>query len=246
MPGFDYTRKTDIEVLREITNWLSMAYAAGLKLTGIIYLHRIRDVGLHGSAKNIRIFKKLCGDNSLASVVLATTFWGMAKNDIEQSREAQLITRSDFWGHCVQKGSKVFRHDQGKDSAVNIIDYLVNIRRPVVLEIQREMVDQKMTLDQTGAGMEIQRDPAKAKAKYEEELAELRADMQELTSREAEWQEKLAAAKKEIEKELRKNEESRAQLQIDRERLKREGCSPQVVLRPMGQPAFSFVRTKRT
>jgi hypothetical protein len=168
MPGFDDSRKTDIQVLRKITNWLSMAYTAGLKLAGIIYLHRITEVRLSSSSmKNFRTFEKLCGDNSLASVALATTFWGMAKSDIEQSREAQLITRSDFWGHCVQKGSKVFRQDQGKDSAVNIINYLVNIRRPVVLEIQHEMVDQNKTLDQTSAGVEIQGDLAKAQAEQE-------------------------------------------------------------------------------
>jgi hypothetical protein len=88
------------------------------------------NVKIGGSAmKNLRMFKKLCGDDSLGSVVLATTFWGMTKSDTEQSREVQLTTRSDFWGHFVQKRSKVFRQDQGKESATKIIDYLVNLLR---------------------------------------------------------------------------------------------------------------------
>lgn len=223
-PGFDDTHKTDTQVLREITNWLSTAYTADLKLTGIIYLHRILDVKMGGSAmKNLRMFKKLCGDDSLGSVVLATTFWGMAMPEIEQSREAQLTTRSDFWGHFIQKGSKVFRQDQRKESATKIIDYLVSRCKPVVLEIQREMNDQNKTLDQTGAGVEVQGDLAKAKAAHEEEMASVRADMQRaLARKDIEWQEELAAAKKEIEEKLRDDEESRAQLHIDRENLKRE------------------------
>jgi hypothetical protein len=177
-----------------------------------------------GSAmKNLRMFKRLCGDDSLGSVVLATTFWGMAKKDVEQSREAQLTTRSDFWGHFVQKGSAVFRQDQGKDSGTKIIDYLVNRRKPVVLEIQREMVEQNKTLDQTGAGVEVQGDLAKAKIEHEKELAAMKAEMQQANaSRDIEWQQELAAAKKEIEEKLRQDEESRAQLRIDREELKRE------------------------
>ena len=82
-PGFDDTHKTDTQVLREITNWLSTAYTADLKLTGIIYLHRILDVKMGGSAmKNLRMFKKLRGDDSLGSVVLATTFWGMTNPEM--------------------------------------------------------------------------------------------------------------------------------------------------------------------
>jgi hypothetical protein len=177
-----------------------------------------------GSAmKNLRMFKKLCGDDSLGSVVLATTFWGMAKPDIEQSREAQLRTRPDFWGHFIQKGSKVFRQDQGKETATKIIDYLVSRRKPVVLEIQREMNEQNKTLDQTGAGVEVQGDLAKAKAAHEAEMAAVRTDMQKaLAKKDTEWQEELAAAKIEIEEKLRKDDESRKQLHIDREELKRE------------------------
>lgn len=223
-PGFDDTHKSDTQVLREITNWLSTAYTTDLKLTGIIYLHRILDVKMGGSAmKNLRMFKKLCGDDSLGSVVLATTFWGMTNPEIEQSREAQLTTRPDFWGHFIQKGSKVFRQDQGKESATKIIDYLVSRRKPVVLEIQREMNEQNKTLDQTGAGVEVQGDLAKAKAAHEQEMASVRADMQKaLAERDIEWQEELTAAKKEIQEKIRKDEESRAQLHIDRENLKRE------------------------
>ena len=223
-PGFDDTHKTDTQVLREITNWLSTAYTTDLKLTGIIYLHRILDVKMGGSAmKNLRMFKKLCGDDSLGSVVLATTFWGMTNPEIEQSREAQLTTRPDFWGHFIQKGSKVFRQDQGKESATKIIDYLVSRRKPVVLEVQREMNEQNKTLDQTGAGVEVQGDLAKAKAAHEQEMASVRADMQKaLAEKDIEWQEELAAAKEEIEEKLRKDKESRAQLHIDRENLKRE------------------------
>ena len=85
------------------------------------------------------------------------------------------------------------------------------------------MNEQNKTLDQTGAGVEVQGDLAKAKAAHEQEMASVRADIQKaLAKRDIEWQEELAATKEEIEEKLLKDEESRTQLHIDRENLKRE------------------------
>src|SRR5207249_2436104 len=90
-PGFDDTYKSDTEVLREIAGYLSVAYSNKVKLTGIIYLHRITDPRIQGSAmRNLRMFKKLCGSDSLGKVVLATTWWGKVDAEIGANREKEL------------------------------------------------------------------------------------------------------------------------------------------------------------
>lgn len=75
-PGFDDTSRSDIDVLREIAGWLTASYSNRVFPHGIIYLHRISDVRMQGSAKkNLLMFKKLCGDDALRKVVLTTTIW---------------------------------------------------------------------------------------------------------------------------------------------------------------------------
>jgi hypothetical protein len=105
--------------------------------------------------RNLRMFKKLCGDNALASVVLATTWWSGVDEDTGNEREKQLKTKPDFWAGMISKGSKVFRQDSDEISARTIVDYLIQRKRPVVLNIQQEMVNNKMTLDQTAVGSEV-------------------------------------------------------------------------------------------
>jgi len=93
------------------------------------------------------MFKKLCGDEGLASVVLVTTMWNKVEEASRLKREEQLIIKKELWEGMIVKGSKVFRHDNGIKSAMKIATYLISRKYPVVLDIQRQMVDKHMTLD---------------------------------------------------------------------------------------------------
>lgn len=110
-PGFDDTNRSDNEVLSELASWLTASYKASIKLSGIIYLHRITDVRMQGSAKkNLFMFKKLCGPDALSNVILATTMWEQVTEDVGVAREKELMSTPDFWGWMVGKGSQVYRH----------------------------------------------------------------------------------------------------------------------------------------
>lgn len=110
-PGFDDTNRSDTEVLRELATWLADSYTAKINLSGIIYLHRISDVRMQGSAKkNLYMFKKLCGDNALKNVILGTTMWDKVSETEGTARELELISTPDFWGWMVKQGSRVSRH----------------------------------------------------------------------------------------------------------------------------------------
>jgi chromosome segregation ATPase len=223
-PGFDDTYKSDTDILREVANWLREAYENKIELTGIIYLHRILDVRLGGSAmKNLRMFKKLCGDEGLASVVLATTMWNNVEEPTALQREHQLMTKPAFWAGMIAKGSRVFRQDQEAESAMEIVNYLIARKRPVILDIQRQMVEENMTLDQTGAGAEVQAEIARQKAIYEKKLDEIKEEMRDaMKAKDKEAQEELAALREEIQEKIRKDEEDKIKLQADKDELRRQ------------------------
>lgn len=77
-PGFDDSKRPDIDILTDLAFYLTRAYQTNPKLllSGAIYLHPINEPRLQGTAKkNLTMFKLLCGDESLHSVLLATTMW---------------------------------------------------------------------------------------------------------------------------------------------------------------------------
>lgn len=223
-PGFDDSHRTDTDILRELANWLTQAFEKDIKLTGIIYLHRIQDVRLGGAGmKNLRMFKKLCGESSLSSVVLATTFWSKVTAQEGEQREKELSETTAFWGNLIAHGSKVFRQDRDQESAEEIINYLVERRKDMVLDIQREMVTEKKTLEQTSAGGEVQAELLRAQAEYERKLQEMRADMKEaMAERDRAWQEEIKKSQRELEDRMRQDAEDRRKLEADAQQLQLE------------------------
>lgn len=225
-PGFDDTYKSDTDILREVASWLAEAYKNKIKLTGIIYLHRILDVRLGGSAmKNLRMFKALCGDDGLGSVVLATTRWSSVSVEEGTNRERQLCENPKMWKVMIEKGSQVFRVEQDREEAAGeeIIQYLINRRRPVTLDIQRDLVDKGMTLDRTAAGQEVTAEIEKQRLEYERKITELRSEMNEaMAKRDQERQEEIKEFKAELEAKMKEARENERKLQADKEELRRQ------------------------
>jgi hypothetical protein len=225
-PGFDDTHKSDTDTLMELTSWLSEAYEAKILLTGIIYLHRIMDPRLGGKAlQNLKMFKSLCGKKAMSKVVLATTFWSHVNAATGTDREKEL-EKNEFWGSMIERGSKVLRQDNGRVSARSIIEYLVKNRTPanasVALAIQKEMVDDRKTLDQTGAGQEMNAQILTMRKEYEEKIANLRADLRvAIAKKDEEWKSQIETERRLTKAKLEKDEKDRLMLQAKNEDLKK-------------------------
>jgi len=173
--------------------------------------------------KNLRMFKKLCGDNSLANVVLATTMWSQVDPEDAAKREQQLTSNSDFWKYMIDQGSQVFRQDAGKDSAMAIVQYLIRRRRPITLDIQKDMVDKGMTLDQTAAGKEVEGEVAKQRKMYEEKMEKLRKDMDDaMKKKDAALKEELAEYRAEIEEKMQKDREEMEKMRANKDELRQQ------------------------
>lgn len=179
-PGFDDSTRKDVEVLKDISFFLSKTYRQGIKLTGIVYLHKITDNRMSGSSiLNLNMFKKLCGEHIYPHIVLATTMWGIlrgSEENVQKGEDAmkELVARPDWWGLMYDRGSKIVKHDGDRESALSIVRSLVTSRdRDMVLTIQHELVVEKVTLENTGAGRQLESHIREACAKLEDKIKDL-------------------------------------------------------------------------
>ncbi|KAI1365558.1 P-loop containing nucleoside triphosphate hydrolase protein [Xylaria arbuscula] len=195
-PGFDDTHKTDAEVLRTLAAWLTETYSNGVKLSGILYLHRINQPRMQGSAlKNISLFRSLCGDDALKKVVLVTTMWDITEDDIAESREKQLRDIPKYWGGMVAKGSQVIRHDNTHNSALALFDTFMKGDPKIVLNIQSDMVDGHKSLEGTEAGNDVKEMLAEQNAHLQRELQGFESELKKALRRK---DEELAEVMKEL------------------------------------------------
>lgn len=188
-PGFDDTTRSDADILKEVAYMLAdLRQRDRCRLLGIIYLHRITDPRFSGSAlKNLRVLEKLCGPSNFGSVVFATTMWGNVPRQADGAiapallnREAELA-KPEFWGRMLQGGSRVRRHMGTLESAREIVGMLVTENLDVQLDIQRELVDENKTLDETEAGKYVQKEMLEIKKRFEREILDLQESIAEAT-----------------------------------------------------------------
>ncbi|KAH7351272.1 P-loop containing nucleoside triphosphate hydrolase protein [Rhexocercosporidium sp. MPI-PUGE-AT-0058] len=222
-PGFDDTHRSDTDVLREIADWLNRSYQNNIQLAGIVYLHRITDPRVGGSSlKNLRMFKKLCGAKGLSCVVLATTMWSQIDPDDGQRRERELVSNKEFWGEMVKQGSRVMRQDRDEASAIQIIQYILQQRHRMVLDIQTEMASGK-TLDETSAGRELEAELERLRKQHDEEMRELREDMMEAQrANDQRAQEEIAAIRDDLQKKMDQDKQDRERMRVTMEELQKQ------------------------
>ncbi|KIM70816.1 hypothetical protein SCLCIDRAFT_1206976 [Scleroderma citrinum Foug A] len=154
-PGFDDTNKSDLEILELISKWLNKTYRNKVYLSAIFYFHRITDNRMAGTPlKNLRVFKKLCGNNAMAQVFLVTTMWDEVEEDVGVERLNEL--KSTYWKGMVSRGSTVVEYRNTWDSATKLLDDATrrsSERRHVTL--QKEISELKMELRETEAGQQL-------------------------------------------------------------------------------------------
>jgi len=220
-PGFDDTEKSDSDVLREIAAWLTYSFKNDVKLSGIVYLHRISDKRMQGSArKNLFMFKRLCGPDALKRVILATNMWDTVAAEVGSQREKELVDTPDFWGWMVDQGSKVFRHTNDRESAVRLLEHFVDSEHGMTLEIQEEMVLHRKALDETKAGIELEKELARERIKFKEELAQTQQDMRDALKAHDEQSAKLLQEHQEMtDAKIRRMDQERDDLKISLEKL---------------------------
>ena len=231
-PGFDDTSKSDTEILKIIAAFLATTSVhtaihhfsifqtelpnldryeegskldrneEGYKLSGVIYIHRISDNRFGGVAgRNFGMFRELCGDEALGSVVLVTNMWGGVSHDIGEARERELA--GNFFKLAIYKGAQMVRHHNTVQSAHDIIRRIVG-NRPVVLQIQRELVDEHRDITDTAAGKAINRELNEQIKRYQAELEEVQAEIaQALGDKDGETGQELEEVRRRLQEQVK-------------------------------------------
>ncbi|KAF2264555.1 P-loop containing nucleoside triphosphate hydrolase protein [Lojkania enalia] len=211
-PGFDDTERPDSEILSEIALKLSAQYELGIELKGIVYIHRITDNRYtRSSVKTFEVFKKIVGAEALKNVLLVTSRWHEIDQGTGAERERQL--KDKFWAYMIGHGSNISRFHGDRSSAVSLVSQLL-CQDTVVLQLQRELVDEGKLLDDTAAGTYVSDGLEKLKKQYQEDLASLERLKQDLLDQDA-------AMKRQLRKDWEAETEKLQQLQQQQVSLQR-------------------------
>lgn len=230
-PGFDDTTLTDTDVLKLIAAYLVTTYAPtqsyappanrfhsnkqGARLAGVIYMHRISDLRVGGSARrDFRMFQELCGEEAYPNVIIVTNMWGTVTEEDGIAREQELASKNIFFKPILDKRAKMLRHDNTKHSAHQIIQNLVD-KGPVVLQIQREL-GEGMDITQTAAYKQLDKEMSELCARHQKELEALREEMADAErSRDEETRRELQEEVRKVEAELQKAQSQASRLASD-------------------------------
>ena len=151
-------------------------YEEGSKLSGIIYLHRISDKRSTTSpSQNLTIVRALCGDAASMNIVPVSNMWNEVSPEVGEERENGL-SRGVF-KPVLDSGGQMARHHNTVQSAHDIIRRIAE-NDPVVLQIQRELVDERKDITNTAAGESINQKLNRQIGKHQTGLESIRRDME--------------------------------------------------------------------
>lgn len=195
------------------------------------------------SRRNFRVFRELCGEESLKNVVITTNMWSNPPTEIELKREEELHESENCYQPILSKGARTARYIRGagvNDARKIIRMFLANQALP--LRLQQEQTE-GLPLDQTAAGRALREELVELAGEQEREIAGVQADM------EREYAMRDSAARKELEdyKQLVKKQQASIQAQLDRltnelmnERERREQLERTVAERAQPVPSTGW------
>lgn len=158
-PGFDDTNRSDTDVLQEIAFWLVNSYELGVRLSGIVYLHKITETRIKGSAvQGLKIFKAICGAESFHGITMATTFWDKVGTEGMQQADnnwIELQQNVKFWKELIDGGCSKQMLSASRTSAMQVVQGIARRDIRLVLKMQRQLVDEKLLIYKTDAGKEL-------------------------------------------------------------------------------------------
>lgn len=133
---------------------------------------------MRGSAKNnLNMFQAMRGEEPLSSVVVATTMWGKIDEQNGENLQRQLSER--YWKSMIDAGTKIIRHDDNRDSALRIIEYIISRKAQVKMEIQKQLEDGRTDVKDTSAGQQLRSKVLDEQARTRDKLREAQEDFKQ-------------------------------------------------------------------
>jgi GTPase SAR1 family protein len=182
-PGFDDSYRSEIEVLRLISEYLVPHVQSGGRIDGVLFLHRIIDVRLSASAIRVaELVKRICGKDFYPYIALVTNMWqSLASRQVGVARLYELLSHPKFWRDFDQVYAPHYHLSRTKDSAKKILGefqwYLTQHGRSPSLQIINELVTQRRPLSMTFAGDLLEGELRRRGLKHEEEVAQIQEEI---------------------------------------------------------------------
>ena len=183
---------------------------------------------MQGSAlRNFRIFRELCGEDCFARITLCTTFWDLYKTkpSVPNARLEELKT-PEFWGEMISSGSKISKAPTERQGAAL---FFLSMTRPesLIMQIQREVVDEGKRLDKTAAMLSfLDLELKRQREEHEKATQEARARWQkEIAAKETQRNKELEAMRKEFEAELERQRTATQEVELAMQRRMSEQTS---------------------
>lgn len=173
-------------------------------------MHRISDARVGGeSRRNLKMFRKLCGEEAAQNVLFVTTMWDNVDPQTAVQREKELATKEEFFKPMLSHGAKMHRHDNSVASAQNVVSQLVlNMQRRVTLQLQQELVDDGLNIANTAAGKELLSEQERLMKKQRQELQEVQQSLlQAQRQKDTQTHEELTAERRDLLSQIRKVEQ---------------------------------------
>ncbi|KAF9767428.1 hypothetical protein IL306_000015, partial [Fusarium sp. DS 682] len=120
----------------------------------------------------------IVGDDALKNVILVTTMWNTLRPEDRKravQREQELL--NNFWSSMIDKGSYVAQFNGTPESAYPLIFQLAD-QESVVLDIQKEIVDQDRSIIETATGRTLVQQLEKDHESYQMELYSLQDELE--------------------------------------------------------------------
>jgi hypothetical protein len=185
-PGFDDSKRSDGDIILEISKSLSTQVAIGVKLLGVIYLHDITNSRMRGSLKReLEIVKLIIGSHNYKHLLLVTTKWGDGTRKREFEKRQQEL-EDIYWEDLINGGAGVFRFEGTAESGRSIVSQL-NDGVDVLLALQAQLVQRPgVHLRDTDVGkyaMQVRKEKKQELQRLSQTPGRRQKDVDELQSR---------------------------------------------------------------
>ncbi|KAK0639868.1 hypothetical protein B0T16DRAFT_463503 [Cercophora newfieldiana] len=226
IPGFT-SDDTDPEQQQNTLNRINTLVADGKTFSGIVFLHPISDSQTATLAlQNMELLRSLCADSSQTTqtlTVLATSMWSRVDPELGAERERTLVEEDEFAQQLLtQEGGKVFRYEDTRESAMEILSYLLS--RQITAAGAAKIDSGVDKACQTGEELtgEWEREISAEREKHMARLAEMYALMEEATREHDSNVRGIVKVEVEsLKKRIREGEEQRERLEKALEEVKR-------------------------
>ncbi|KAK4166623.1 P-loop containing nucleoside triphosphate hydrolase protein [Cladorrhinum sp. PSN259] len=194
-PGFDDSKRTEVDILKLISLHLMEKYMEGTMLNGVVFLQPINQPRV-GAAElsRTRLFKKLLGEQAYERLVIGGTMWtnrNEAEGRIQKRKE-----KDEIWGDMIRGGATVLPYDNTKKGALDIVRHLMKFDPKQIL-IQKELAGGKK-LEDTSAGRELDKQKGEEIAKLKNRLRDLESDKEATAAELRQLQDKIYQKEEEI------------------------------------------------